>query len=215
MATFFGYDPGGDGAHGAARLDVDPATGLVRSVEARLLRTAGQFLEYFSGGCGPEAIAGLGVDTLTEWSLGPKGWRRADVWLRTTYPRVAPSVVSSNSMYGAMCVNGMSVVHVLRHRAPGLLVTETHPKVLYFALSGSKYDWAGSRVAMVRWLGGLLGQPTLAMASDDEFDAVLSAWACWQGASGRWTRDLHAVGDSEGEAEEVVRPAGPTRYFWP
>jgi len=215
MALFFGYDPGGDGANGVAQLEIDLATGRALQVSTKLAATASAALEYFSAALATSPAAGIGVDTLTEWSMGSAGWRPADRWLREKYAAVAKSVVSPNAIFGAMSLNGMSVVHALRQRDAALVVSETHPKVLYFALAGTKYDWNDSRQSMIAWLNELLGGATLGSVTDDEFDAVLSAWTCAQGVAGRWTRDLHASNAGDGIAGAPIRPAGPTNYFWP
>jgi hypothetical protein len=114
-----------------------------------------------------------------------------------------------------MCVNGMGVLYALRQKDAALVVTETHPKVLYFALTGMKHDWTASRGAMTAWLTEQLGQVPLSVSSEHEFDALASAWACAQGVLGRWTGNLHApcVGGPLGGT--TIRPAGPTSYFWP
>jgi hypothetical protein len=215
MALFFGYDPGGDGAHGAAQIEVELPSGRVLGTDVLLSETADDVLNYFGGAMRSQRIAGIGVDTLTEWCLGSAGWRPADRWLRAKYPKVAKSVASANSISGSMCLNGVGVLHALREHDPSLLITETHPKVLHFALTGAKYDWDSSRAQMIGWVRSQLGHDTPALASDHEFDALVSAWACAKGVLGHWTRDLHAL---DGVAEKngtVVRPAGRTRYFWP
>lgn len=215
MALFFGYDPGGDGANGVAQIEVDLETGRVLQVSTKVVATAGAALEYFSTTLATAPAAGIGVDTLTEWDTGSAGWRAADRWLRANYPGIQKSVISPNAIFGAMCLNGMAVVYLLRQKDPAFVVTETHPKVLYFALAGAKYDWNDSRQVMIAWLIDLLGGATFGSITDDEFDAVLSAWACAQGVMGQWKRDLHAPGTVDGSGGASIRPAGTTHYFWP
>jgi hypothetical protein len=50
-----------------------------------------------------------GIDTLMFWETGASGWRAADGWLRQKYPRAIKSVVSPNSLYGAMAIQGMAM----------------------------------------------------------------------------------------------------------
>ena len=217
MALFLGYDPGGKGAHGVAQVEIDVDSGRVLRASSTRTATADAALAYLVSATATttERAGGLGVDTLTEWCLGPSGWRQADLWLRATYPKAANSVISANSIYGSMCVNGVGLIHALRRQDPGLVVTETHPKVLYFALAGVKYDWALSRPQMVAWIRDLLGQPSMDVPSSDEFDALLSAWACAQGVLGHWKRDLHVPVPGSTPGGTVVRPVGSTHYFWP
>ncbi len=209
MIRFLGYDPGGDDAHGAATLEVS-AQGAVLAASTQLVNTGDDARAYFATLLAQGETVGLGVDTLTEWSLGSAGWRPADTWLRQTYPAVRNSVVSPNSIFGSMCLNGMGVVHALRTAHPNLVVSETHPKVLYFALTQTGYDWASSAAQMHKWLLAQLGT-TCPVGTEHEFDALLSAWACMQGVLGRWTRDLHAAPTTS----TTIKPAGQTKYFWP
>ena len=70
------------------------------------------------------------------WSTGRCGWRPADRWLRGQYPRVANSVVSPNSLFGSMALNGAACVHQLAAQWPDAMISETHPKVGYHATVG-------------------------------------------------------------------------------
>ncbi len=109
----------------------------------------------------------------------------------------------------------MGVLRVIRAEQPSVLVTEAHPKVLYFALSGIKHDWSGGHQQMNQWLAGQLGVGSLSITNDHEWDALISAWACAQGALGRWTLDLHAPISGYGPGGTIQQPAGATKYFWP
>jgi hypothetical protein len=210
---FAGYDPGGDGAHGVADLIVDDS-GRVVHVQASDVQTADDALSFLYAGTAEQITTGVGVDTLTEWCLGPSGWRPADVWLRQTYPTVANSVASPNSLFGAMGLNGMGVLVALRAANPHLVVSETHPKLLYFDLTKQKYDWETAGRQMSAWLTSLLGIP-VTPTSGHAFDALLSAWACANGVIGRWHRDLHQPIVGLSPRGRMVRPVGSTNYFWP
>jgi hypothetical protein len=111
-----------------------------------------------------------------------------------------------------MCLNGLGVVQHLRTSRPDLVVSETHPKVLYFALSGNMHYWPNLAQAMRTWLSTQLNGVQCTLNTDHEFDALLSAWACMNGVLFRWTQDLHA---SPMGISTVVRPVGRTNYFWP
>jgi hypothetical protein len=47
------------------------------------------------------------------------------------------SIMSPNSLYGAMAIGGMALAFRLRQKWPELELNETHPKVLF----GSRPDW--------------------------------------------------------------------------
>ncbi len=70
------------------------------------------------------------------WEAGPSGWRAADKSLRTKYDAARNSVIASNAVYGAMAVQGMALAMLLRKQWPNIILTETHPKVLYYTNSG-------------------------------------------------------------------------------
>jgi hypothetical protein len=131
-----GYDPGGNGAHGVAELLVEE--GRATSVSMRTMATTEDVIVFLEK---TPSIAALGVDTLTCWSTGKSAWRPADRWLRQRYPAVRNSIVTPNSLFGAMGLNGMATLLAVRLRRPDILITESHPKVLYHHLSGQKYDY--------------------------------------------------------------------------
>jgi len=137
---YLGYDPGGNGKHGVAAIRIQGDA--VAEIELDTVDTASEVLKWFLcrnriARLGP--AVGIGVDTLTYWSGGSSGWRHADIHLRCTYPDVASSVASANSLYGSMGLNGMFVLRKLREETDDLYVTETHPKVLYWALARKPY----------------------------------------------------------------------------
>lgn len=210
---FVGYDPGGDGNHGVAELLFN-ASGHVIHADFRDVETADEALAFLRADADGHVTAGVGVDTLTEWCLGPSGWRPADAWLRKRHAKVANSVASPNSLFGSMGLNGMAVLLSLRAASPILVVSETHPKVLYFELAKQKYDWEKNHRQMSKWLVASLGF-AVSPTSDHCFDALLSAWACAQGVAGRWSRDLHQPIAGFPPRRSMVRPVGATNYFWP
>ncbi len=203
-----GYDPGGDGTHGVARLSVRDGS-LVSQPAFATVECADAAIRWIETQGTPDAI---GIDTLTVWSTGPKGLRPADRYLRATYPAVAQSVIAPNSLRGAMVVNGISLAHTLRRQSPSIVLSETHPKVLYFALTGRRYEYERAHVEMDAALSCFLGLEVVT-ASEHEWDALLSAFATLQGVEGRWHGDLHGLKLAPGE--RLVQPTGPTCYFWP
>jgi hypothetical protein len=202
-----GYDPGGDGAHGIALLSLD--AGRTTGVETKTFDTTEAviaYVEHFS------AVLALGVDTLTCWSTGPGGWRPADRWLRARYKAVRNSVMTPNGLAGSMGINGMSVLLAMRSKYPRVIVVETHPKVLYWALEQKKYNYASTKPEMERVLCEAHAA-TVTTANEHEWDAAISAFAAACGVRGRWTNDLHTL--PTGPDERIVTPCGATNYYWP
>lgn len=205
--TFVGYDPGGNGAHGLAALEV--AAGRPVAVRVETLPDVEAVLRRIEA---VDGLVGIGVDTLTCWSTGPSGWRPADRWLRARYPEVQRSVASPNTLYGSMSLSGMAVLVALRQSCPDLLVTETHPKVLRWAVWGRRYRYTDEAPGMDDDLSASIGV-LVRTANDHEWDAAVSAHAAVCAHAGTWPYDLHQTPTAEGE--RLVSLCGPTRYAWP
>lgn len=209
-----GYDPGGDGRHGVAAVHLDAAAGASR-IEYETLRTVEDAATWLQDRLPRRegSRAAIGIDTLTVWSTGSAGWRPADAWLREKYPSVKNSVAAPNSLFGSMAIGGVGVLVSLREHA-SLIVSETHPKVLYFALAQRRYAFdADAGAPMTADLRAWTGWTEVAPRDDHQWDALASAWAVHEGVAGRWVRDLHALPTRAGE--RLVRPAGPSHFFWP
>ena len=205
--TVVGYDPGGNGKHGFARATV--RDGEIVCVTTKTLQTAEDVVRSILGG---EKPLGLGVDTLTCWSTGRSGWRPADCSLRQRYPAVKKSIVAPNALFGAMSVNGMAVLVTVRQALPDIFVTETHPKVLYYARCKQRYDYSGPNASAMNaclscWLGVDV-QPQNA----HEWDAAISILPVVRGLNGSW-QDLHTLPTKS--SERLVHPCGETTYMWP
>ena len=205
--TVVGYDPGGNGKHGFARARV--RDGEIVCVTTKTLQTAEDVVRSILGG---EKPLGLGVDTLTCWSTGRSGWRPADRWLRDRYRDVQKAIVAPAGLFGAMSVNGMAVLVTVRQACPGIFVTETHPKVLYYAKCNQRYDYSGSNISVMNdslssWLGVKV-EPQNA----HEWDAAISILAVVRGLNGSW-QDLHTLPTKS--SERLVHPCGKTTYMWP
>lgn len=205
--VFIGYDPGGNGAHGFARLVVERGR-INEQSDCETLRTAKEVVQLINNE--KHTILGIGVDTLTCWNMAEGGWRPADCWLRKKYAAVKESVVAPNSLRGAMILNGMSVLIYIREHLPRTPITETHPKVLYSHYSKRKYNYVQDKKKMDILLSKLLGFD-IEINNEHEWDACLSAYAAWRGAVDQWS-DLHAIA---GNSEEMVKPCGETNFYWP
>lgn len=185
--TIIGYDPGGNSSHGLAIFLYEQ--GHLVSSTVNTYETAHDIIKTV--GEQGDLIA-IGIDTLTCWSTGRSGWRPADHLLRKNYNEVRNSIVSANSLYSSMSLNGMSVLLSLLIINPCLHISETHPKVLYYALKNEMYDYLTNHRAMDEFLSSRL-TTNITTKNDHEWDAVVSAYAVKQGICGKWTNDLHSL----------------------
>jgi len=76
---------------------------------------------------------------MLHWCDAPGGWRPSDKRLRDAYPAARSSVLSPNGLYGSMGIGGMALALRLREQWPKILLNETHPKVLAFALRHERH----------------------------------------------------------------------------
>ena len=222
MITAFviGYDPGGEDAHGVAVLEVreDDRRWNPIALQVSLARSLRDAVAWVNDTCRDGRIVAAGIDTLTEWNSGAGGWRRADFWLRRTYPSMAKSVVAPNSIYGSMVMNGAAFLTLLapRFRSDGTMITEAHPKVCYFAMTRKKHAWLDDKSDMTAWLLKELGigAPASGFGSEDHcFDAGLALLAALRGINRDWRLDLHAAPNDEEYGR--VPFFGQTHYWWP
>ena len=206
--TVVGYDPGGNCKHGLAQALV--RDGEIVSVTTKTLSHAEDVVTSILDF---ETPLGLGIDTLTCWGTGRSGWRPADRWLRQRYPAVKESMVAPNSLWGAMSVNGMAVLIPVRQARRSIFVTETHPKVLYYALFNQPWDFKGQNISVMNErLSQLLGVD-VAPQNEHEWDSAISILGVVRGIRRLWQRDLHALPTDSGE--RLVQPCGTTAYVWP
>jgi hypothetical protein len=107
-----------------------------------------------------------------------------------------------------MTIGGMGLALELRRIWPTIRLNETHPKVLYRALTGKRYVME-QLTAAVQWFASD-SKIDLADKIDDDhqFDALLSAWATREGYAQGW-QDL-----AEPEGDHLF-PAGKVNYLWP
>lgn len=202
-----GYDPGGNGKHGLAVLRV--RDGIVEDLATETVDTAESVLRSVNQ---LSSVTAIGVDTLTCWSTGRSGLRPADRWLLKQFPTVSRSVLAPNSLSGAMAVNGMAVLEAVTRRIDDVFVTETHPKILYWRWMGARYDYESAADAMDAALAERLNRE-VETGTEHEWDAAASAYAALEGATDRWSRDLHALPTDVDE--RLVTPCGPTHFSWP
>lgn len=202
-----GYDPGGNGGHGLALAEIQE--GRCTNLSARTLKDSESVISLLDEVSNLRAI---GIDTLAAWATGPSGWRAADLWLRRRYKQVQPSIISPNGLYGSMGLNGMAVINSIRQSNPQIHVTETHPKVLFWALTGSKYNYLENSEAMDNRLKEWLDYP-IETNNDHEWDAAVSVFAALCGVNGLWSHDL--FNEPLGDTGRLVFPSGQAHYWWP
>ncbi|MBS3908231.1 MAG: hypothetical protein KGZ93_01140 [Actinobacteria bacterium] len=206
-ASIVGYDPGGNNTNGLAILKIEKSKPMDIRIETTKNSEA-VICKILKN----ENIIGLGVDTLSCWSTGNSGWRPADKWLRNKYPMVQKSVMTPNKLSGAMGINGMSVLIEVAKNLNDIFLVETHPKVLYYALTQKKHDYANDSEAMDRFMSDKLGIK-IKTSNEHEWDAVISAYTLLMGVTGAWKLDLHKLQIRENE--RIVKPCGKTYYYWP
>ena len=113
-----------------------------------------------------------------------------------------------------MGLSGMALLVALRKRFPDVFITETHPKVLYYAKFRKRYDYrdANVRACMDEQLSQLLDIP-VEPPNDHEWDAAISVLPVIHGLRGSWKRDLHKQAIES--QERLIHPCGKTAYVWP
>jgi len=95
---------------------------------------------------------------------------------------------------------------------------ETHPKVLFYALSEMEYDWDGHHAEMLDFFHQLLPavpREQYAEVNEDEFDAILSAAAALKALLGNWTFDLYSLSERCDEPLFYLVPGPRAIYPWP
>lgn len=202
-----GYDPGGNDKHGVAALMIDK--GCPIQISFATVRNAQAALDWFTV---EETPLAAGIDTLTVLSTGDSGWRPADRWLRAKYPQVQNSVVNPNYLQGAMSLNGLAMIASLRGMSNSILISETHPKVLYYCLSGNQHNFQLNKATMNEQLTNWIGL-NINTTNDHEWDATVSCFAVLEGILRHWTTDLHQLPTVAGE--KLIHIGGPSRFYWP
>lgn len=202
-----GYDPGGNESNSFAILQI--RDGKPASISVKTLANSEAVINEIRA----NNILGLGVDTLSCWCTGNSGWRPADLWLRKRYPAVRNSIMSPNTLSGSMIMNGMSVLVETASGSSRITLSETHPKVLYYALTQQKYNYRENGAEMDCFLSDLLGGINIRTSNDHEWDAVISAYALLMRMTGVWNKDLHELQPEDNS--RIVNPCGKTHYYWP
>jgi hypothetical protein len=130
---YLGFDPGGDRKFGVAVIDGG-------SIRTSTVSSVDDAVEWAIGECGSRQPTAAGIDTLLHWATSKSGMRPCDRQLGSTYRLMKNSIMSPNSLYGAMAIGGMALALRLRRMWPELVLNETHPKLLLFARWDQRYD---------------------------------------------------------------------------
>ena len=134
-----------------------------------------------------------------------------DKCLKRIYPEAAKSVLSSNSLYGAMVVQGMAMAKLLRDNWNKIVLNETHPKVQYYAKRGIVYKDYEKK--MNNWLRDEMACYDFPKISNGhEWDALFSAWVTFQAIQNGLTPDLLDITNSK---SSLLFPVGTVHYYWP
>lgn len=205
---YLGYAPGGSARiaskSGVAILTV---TDQGRRYETESVTCVDDALLWFADRLGDATPEAAGIDAPLFWETSRCGWRAVDRWLKQTYSAVARSVLPANSVQGSLAIQGMSMGIVLRRRWPRLTLTETHPKLLYHALTGNRHSWSPGLIA---WLRGVTESTEgTSIRTDNEWSALMSAWVAMMGHSRAWSVDLRQ------RSQTALEPAGAVTYWWP
>ena len=200
----FGYDPGGAGANGLAFIKQSAKLTHVQTFTVDCVNDA---INWLSNQMNGDDLNCVGIDTFLSWSTSRSGWRPMDDRLKRTYPSVQGSVFSSNSAAGSMAIQGIALAHRLREIWPNVHLNETHPKVLYFALTSKKYTWGQE---MICWLDEKLdAEGGIDPENEHEWDALISAWYTLRASVAKNETDLmNGVGG-------LILPLNRVTYFWP
>ncbi|WP_425409699.1 hypothetical protein [Hyphococcus sp.] len=202
MAIFFGYDPGGQGNHGVAIADIASDGTFSSEPELYLERNTGEVVRKFSQ---INSVAAVGVDTLLAWSLN--GGRICDNVLRAKYSTKSASIISQNSLYSSMTINGVMFALAVQETQTPLY--ETHPKLILHIIDQVDEQCAELKERVFGLRGSATSKSRLKNA-DDMGDALVAAWCASRGWYGKWPRDLFVVC-----GEDLIFPAGRASYPWP
>ena len=186
---YAGYDPGGNGTHGVAVIDVNKKGKIDSIIDRDVVEDMKSAWSWFSKF---EGLAAFGIDTLLAWS--EDGRRSCDDYLRRSYggtngnfgKLISPStVIPQNSLYSAMTINGA----MLAKRAcnAGYSCYESHPKLMIGVLDLTKSE----NKSIDEKYRSILADGSLKVKHrDDIADAIVAAWCAAQGHRGNWRRDL-------------------------
>jgi predicted nuclease with RNAse H fold len=205
---WIGADPGGKRKFGAAVLFADS------SYDCKDVSSVPEFINFIESrldlrGDGTLTLpSGVGIDAPLWWSKKEGGSRKADEWIRDQY-EVGSSVLSINSLQGAVLVQGIILAKELRRVFPNIKITESHPKALLKAKYGKCKETASA--------GRFFEEHQIKIdssrkISDHQTDALIAAICARETFQLRWDRDLAR---DPGNAGEINAGIEDVHYGWP
>lgn len=103
----------------------------------------------------------------------------------------------------------------LRQQWPTVLLTETHPKVLWDHMAaGVPYPREPSTDHPAVLLLTEALEASINPMNEHEFDALLSGWAADRACRGMWSLDLATIRAREQKVPNLSL-VGDVHYFWP
>lgn len=200
---YLGFDPGGDRKFGVALLDGE-------CVRTSTVSNVDEAMKWADNVCRSRLPIAAGIDTLFHWATSKSGMRPCDLRLRAKYRGIKNSILSPNSLRGAMAIGRMALAFRLRQKWPALVLNETHPKVLLHALCGQRSDPKDEKTVQgaIQWFVNQAHCTEPKIEGEHELDAALSAWATRKGLAEGWD-------DIIGKGGDLIFPAGEVRYLWP
>jgi hypothetical protein len=200
--VYLGFDPGGDRKFGVALLKGG-------CVKTSTVSTVDEAMKWAVNACGALKPKAAGIDTLLHWATCKSGTRPCDERLRARYPEARNSIMSPNSLFGAMAIGGMALALRLRQEWPEILLNETHPKVFLHAHE-KIYDATDSKTIenTIIWFKSQKSVSEINIVGEHALDAALSAWSTRDGFAEGWA-------DIIGNHEKLLFPAGEVHYLWP
>ena len=145
---------------------------------------------------------GVGIDAPMWWSSHEGAGRKADYRIRNKYNIPSGTVQAANSLRGAALVGGMMLAVRLREKFHDIMITETHPKALLYAIKSDAAGFAKRFKIPDTW------------SNDHERDASIGAVCAREGFEGRWPLDL-ALQRCDSEQDPSNYWIAPMHYFWP
>lgn len=211
---FAGFDPAGSTNFGVAILLM---AGNVLTVPVNhsptTVNSVSSAIAWISNAAGGKLMA-AGIDAPLTWSDSSSGWRGQDLFLRRTYSQIANRILATNSLYGAVVVQGPALGLRLKQQFPQAAITETHPKATLIAIGApmNMINQAADNITLLaNWFFNLIGITPIPLNNDNELDALVSAYVAWAGSTGQpnWQDLVQTHGGN------LIYPLGHENcYYW-
>ena len=179
-----GFDPGGQGNFGWCLVEL---TDSLVAIDHGLVNCADEAFDKMKEHLDGKLVA-AGIDALLYWARGG-GHRKSDKHVQ----RISgATVMASNSLQGACLIQGFLLAKRIESEYPDCMITETHPKALLKISDGARKFENGE-------------------CSEDERDAMISAWAAAQCIRPGDKQNLFECD----KKEDIHTFLKKTMYWWP